>query len=223
MAVVDRRGVHFLDVEIPSVEQSFHPTDQVIANNDDVDREALLYADFMSDGTVVMLYEMTNCYDQFERELRAHSSVVFVKVFETPDGFNVFIKASSDGYVKTLLNIANDNLLLLDTPMECTENGLQVTLIGPYEQLRKAFTAMRNEVELEMKNTGEYIVDGNNVLSAITDRQMTVLETAYRLGYYDVPRQATQQDVASALGLCPSTVTEHLHKAESVLISDLFG
>ncbi|MXR22550.1 helix-turn-helix domain-containing protein [Halobacterium bonnevillei] len=36
-------------------------------------------------------------------------------------------------------------------------------------------------------------------------------------GYYDVPRTASQDDVAAQLDCAPSTVAEHLRKAEAAL------
>lgn len=55
-------------------------------------------------------------------------------------------------------------------------------------------------------------------LNRLTEKQRDVLITAYRMGYYDVPRRGNSQDIAKKLGLVDSTVVEHLRKAEQRLI-----
>jgi hypothetical protein len=55
-------------------------------------------------------------------------------------------------------------------------------------------------------------------LNQLTDKQRDVLITAYRMGYYNVPRRITSQDIAKKLGVVDATVVEHLRKAEQRLI-----
>ena len=40
-------------------------------------------------------------------------------------------------------------------------------------------------------------------------------------GYYEIPRRATHEDIADELGCAPSTVDEHLRKAESRILTSL--
>lgn len=58
-------------------------------------------------------------------------------------------------------------------------------------------------------------------LNKLTEKQRDVLITAYRMGYYDVPRKTTSQEVANKLGLVDATVVEHLRKAELRLIRQI--
>ncbi len=55
-------------------------------------------------------------------------------------------------------------------------------------------------------------------LNQLTEKQRDVLITAYKMGYYDVPRRGSSQDIAKKLGLVDATVVEHLRKAEQRLI-----
>lgn len=56
---------------------------------------------------------------------------------------------------------------------------------------------------------------------ALTDRQAEVLDTAYELGYFEHPRDATAGDVAAALDISTTTFTEHLAAAQRKLLSEL--
>jgi predicted DNA binding protein len=42
------------------------------------------------------------------------------------------------------------------------------------------------------------------------------------MGYYDIPRKITSEELAERLGLVGSTVVEHLRKAEQRLMTQLF-
>ena len=57
----------------------------------------------------------------------------------------------------------------------------------------------------------------------LTDRQREVAETAVELGYYDIPRSASQEDIAAELDCAPSTIAEHLRKAEARILRAQFS
>ncbi|MFB6178978.1 MAG: helix-turn-helix domain-containing protein [Halorientalis sp.] len=52
----------------------------------------------------------------------------------------------------------------------------------------------------------------------LTDEQFEALVTAYKMGYFDVPKGATQADVADALGISPPSLSERLKRAQQSLI-----
>ncbi|AFZ71668.1 helix-turn-helix domain-containing protein [Natronobacterium gregoryi] len=58
---------------------------------------------------------------------------------------------------------------------------------------------------------------------ALTDRQREVLETAHELGYFEYPRGSNATEVADAIGIAPSTFTEHLTTAQSKIMDVLVG
>lgn len=51
------------------------------------------------------------------------------------------------------------------------------------------------------------------LLESLTDRQLTILAAAVEAGYFEVPRRATLEDLATEFGLEKSTVSEHLRRA----------
>ncbi|SFR35286.1 helix-turn-helix domain-containing protein [Halorubrum sodomense] len=54
----------------------------------------------------------------------------------------------------------------------------------------------------------------------LTDRQREVLRTAYRMGYFERPRDANARAVADALDISPSTFAEHLATAQRKLLKE---
>jgi len=60
-------------------------------------------------------------------------------------------------------------------------------------------------------------------LSRLTAKQRQALLTAYSLGYYDVPRRISSEELAKRLKLGTSTYAEHLRKAERRLLAGVLS
>ena len=60
-------------------------------------------------------------------------------------------------------------------------------------------------------------------LDHLTKRQAEVLRSAYKLGYYDVPRRISSEQLGRSLGMQAATVVEHLRKAEKRLLDAILG
>jgi hypothetical protein len=58
-------------------------------------------------------------------------------------------------------------------------------------------------------------------LSRLTPKQRQALLTAFALGYYDVPRRISSEDLSRHLNADKSTIVEHLRKAERKLIDGI--
>lgn len=88
----------------------------------------------------------------------------------------------------------------------------------------EALRARYGEVSVrQMRHAGDdhterpVLVDRNR----LTDRQLEVVETAWRLGYFEDPRGASATDVAEALDIARSTFSEHLAAAQRKVLGDL--
>lgn len=109
------------------------------------------------------------------------------------------------------------------TDHEVTDGRFSVAMVGDRSDLAdrvREFEAAGASPTIE--RLGAY--DGASApLDAITERQETVLRTAHDLGYFEVPREATTAEVADALDLDDSTVSEHLQRAQRSILDDLLG
>lgn len=56
----------------------------------------------------------------------------------------------------------------------------------------------------------------------LTDKQFEALETAFRLGYFEWPREHTATQCASALGISQPTFSQHVRAAEREVFGVLF-
>jgi predicted DNA binding protein len=57
----------------------------------------------------------------------------------------------------------------------------------------------------------------------LSDQQLSVLETAYEMGFFRVPQEVTAGEIASELGISRSTLSERLHRVQHDLCELLFG
>lgn len=97
---------------------------------------------------------------------------------------------------------------------------LTTSLVGPQPAIADAIAAYRDAgMAPRLERLGS-VTARDHALGPLTDRQVAVLEAAYRLGYYDVPRAVTAADVAAELDVGQSTVLEHLRRAERNLLRD---
>ncbi len=60
-----------------------------------------------------------------------------------------------------------------------------------------------------------------SILETLTTRQREVIETAYRCGYFDSPRDASGKDIAEMFGFSNPTFHEHVREAERKLFDTL--
>jgi predicted DNA binding protein len=68
---------------------------------------------------------------------------------------------------------------------------------------------------------GEEANDGVSTRWNLTPAQAEALRTAHQLGYFDVPKGATAQEVADAVGISKSAFLERLRRAQSELFDRL--
>ena len=212
----------YLKLTLSPTDRAIHPIDRFLAGHDGITREALLHVDARADGTTVLLYRVTGDGAGFDGTLEKRAGVVDHDVVDLAgNGYHAFVQADAADDGGVLLEIARDNALIVDTPLEFADEGLRATLVGTHENLRAALGAVPDSLDFSVDNAGTYVPGGEDLLSPLTDRQLEVFETAVEEGYYDVPRQATHKDIADNLGCAPSTVDEHLRKAESRVVTGL--
>jgi hypothetical protein len=109
-------------------------------------------------------------------------------------------------------------------PFELTPKNWRITVLGTGPQLRRFLVALRKlRIHYRVQTIGSADWGTKSQLGTLTTRQREVLITAYRLGYYDVPRQGDSARVAKVLNLGKSTAVEHLRKAEKRLLDQIMS
>lgn len=200
-----------------------HPMHQFLVEHPEMHREELWSWNFTGEAPVV-LFRVEGVREPYRERIAAVDGIEAFELTTGGDGwFYSFVRATpSDEEWEWLLAFAYASLLVVP-PVVYTDDGDAVfEVVGEPAHLRGLLAELPEHVDTTVERVGEY--DRRRGPSVpLTDRQREVVAVAVDLGYYDVPRAATLADVAAEVGVASSTVSDHLRKAESAVMTSLRG
>jgi len=145
--------------------------------------------------------------DQHNYVAERAGSHVYVISFTAPD-LPASLKETADDLVGTC-------------DPEVDEGGATMSLVGPHE----AISGQLNEYEEAGVSPTLQRIGGYGgpeyPMDDLTARQREVIETAWEMGYYEVPKEVSADEIAAELDLDPSTVNEHLQRAERNVLKQI--
>ena len=107
-------------------------------------------------------------------------------------------------------------------PLGVADEKIKFSFLGNEEQIKEFLEGFdRIGVHYKIMLLSDLNFSPISPLNRLTEKQRDMLITAYRMGYYDVPRKITSLDLAKKFGLADATVVEHLRKAEYRLIKQI--
>lgn len=139
------------------------------------------------------------------------------RVTSSDDPQQYILSFTAPNLSETISEHANHLVGTCDTEM--TDQGATLSIVGPHDAIRGTLDEYRSS---GMSPSLRRITSYNGVkqpLDRLTDRQREVIQTAYEMGFYEVPRETSTEAVAAELEIDPSTVAEHLQRAERNLLS----
>ena len=93
-----------------------------------------------------------------------------------------------------------------------------MSLVGPHDAISGQVQEYEKAgISPDLLRIGRY-EGSDHPLDTLTARQREVIETAWEMGYYEVPKEVSADEIASEMGLDSSTVNEHLQRAERNLL-----
>ncbi|WP_440007210.1 helix-turn-helix domain-containing protein [Halomicrococcus sp. SG-WS-1] len=141
----------------------------------------------------------------------------------TDEECHCFLTAEAPTVARALFDNFTRGSLMTVPPIECHEDGSSTfTMIGTEADIQAAVDGVPEGVGVDVEAVGGETVAPGGVVGRLSVRQREAIETALAVGYYDVPRDATSDDVAREMDCATATASEHLQKAESKLVAALF-
>jgi predicted DNA binding protein len=205
----------------PDVE--VHPVHTVLADREHVDAAEMVHWNEAGE-TITHVFRVEGDRDAFAEEL-----ATVPEVFEhdltplTDDAFYAYVRAETTPVQREMFEMYDAGGVVVTSPLEHTDDGgVSFEVVGEESALQAAIEAVPEGLEVEIERVGGTTDDPEAVLGSLSERQREAVEAALAVGYYDVPRTATHEDVAAALECAPSTASEHLRKAESKVLRGLF-
>ena len=213
--------MRFIKFLLTPPEGEFHPIEGAL-DRAGLERRAIHRFRLLDDGTVVTLYERQGDPDVAHEALEDHESVESVTTTALGERVFVHVHFLPNDLIESIFAIPQNHEIILDMPMEYADRGaLRVTAIGKLETFREAMEEMTENVDLELLSMGEYVPGDAGLYAQLTERQREILAAAVEVGYYEVPRQASHQDIADHIGIAPATVGEHLRKIEATVLTEI--
>jgi len=108
--------------------------------------------------------------------------------------------------------------LVVRRPLVYRDGRIEGHIVGDPDVLQTTIDETPDTVSVQVDAIKQFPSARVNPETTLSERQQEALEVALELGYYDSPRAATHEDVASELGCAPNTATEHLQKGEAKLV-----
>lgn len=153
--------------------------------------------------------------DNIVAELRSFESVTTVEVMRRSEG-RALVQFETDEPL--LLFAMQESGIPLQTPFDIVDGTVSWEITAAQERLTdlvEQFEAFGIPFEVDRL---QQQLDSEQLL---TKKQSWLVTAALDRGYYDTPRSCTLVELAEALDMAPSTVSETLHRAEEKIIKEV--
>ncbi|WP_254763564.1 helix-turn-helix domain-containing protein [Natrinema marinum] len=170
------------------------------------------------------LFRLEGDYRRFEGELAESPMVSNYEILPVTDrACYCFLEGEVSTAARSLFENFTRGSLMTVPPIECNDDGTNTfSIVGTEADIQAAVDGVPDGVGVTVERVGGKRVAADSVVGRLSERQREAVATALELGYYDVPRTATTEDVARELDCATATAAEHLRKAESTLLASLF-
>lgn len=167
-----------------------------------------------------VLFVVTANRERFEAALEAVPEVrTYDTTALTADQFALHMRLEPPSNLAHMFEAVVTNGLIIVRPVVYRDGTIHGNVVGQPAEVQALFNAMPSGSAPTIDGVSDFDVRREAPAAALSDRQLETVRLGVELGYYESPRQATHADIAAKLDCSPSTVTEHLQKAEGKLVS----
>jgi predicted DNA binding protein len=198
------------------------PFERELVSEPTLDNRRIYNINVLNDGTLLTLTQLSGDAEIVRELARANPEILNYRIEPRNDELYVYIKSEATEILVDLLSVFNNHRLLLNPPIEHVDSGRHQThLVGTETAFQQAAMAVPDELSIELEELSEYPLERDRLRSLLTETQLDTLQAALELGYYQVPREATYEDIAASLDRSKGTVGEHLRKIEAKMMHHL--
>lgn len=211
------KHVHF-SVVYP--DRFVHPLHRQLTGDAAVSRAELLTWSPTADATTLFWCDGDRAAT--ERVVTGLDSLRSASFVSGTDGTYAFLAQDDYEFPARLLGIIEGATVVFRPPVVFLESGaVRFQAVGDPDALGAFHDALAEIADLTIERVQEF--RRGETPARLTDRQAEALEAAVSVGYYEVPRRGTVEDVADALDCSTSTAGELVRKAEAAVIRSHAG
>lgn len=185
--------------------------------------ESIRSMEFVEDGSVVLVYEIDGSVEALRECLdNAPEKVIDYSITAESDPLVAQIWFYPDEPLEQLLDVHRSFGVSVEFPITYTSQEpatVEIVETGPRNELRDRIEQTRQIADVHINHVNRHDPGSEQLFRELTDRQQEVLRAAVSLGYYEIPRETTHQEIADELGCSKSVVGQHLRRVEAALVS----
>lgn len=203
---------------------SIHPMYGILTEAPFVERATAEQWNYTGDALGILHYVVGDA-DALEEVMQEIPEVIGYDIERIDDrSCYVYVRDATTDSLQELFSPVASGGLIVVPPVEYEPNGAVVfSMFGPDDEVQNAIEDVSVPVDITIEAVGGLAGTTAAVASRLTDRQREVVETAVNMGYYDIPRSASQEDIAAEFDCAPSTIAEHLRKCEARVLQTYFA
>jgi len=214
--------VKYLDLRLDLPDRMLHPMQEFIRDGDAVRYEEMLAWRVRPEEDVEFaLYYVEAELEPYRAAVSEVETIVDCRITPIDDSSaHVWVCEETRPETRAWRDAFADRQLIVVPPIRFDDAAVMaMTVVGSGSDIQDTLETVPPEVDVTVEEVGTYDRRGGTLAGTLTDRQLAAASTALRLGYYEVPRGATLEDVADALGCAESTASVLLRRAERDVLS----
>lgn len=214
----------YLDCEIRLPDALLHPMASFVRETDAVDYEEMLAWNVRpSAGSEQVLFYVEADVERYRRRVEAVDPIVSFRI-EPLDESSLYVWAREEirPEDEAWREAFTGRQLVVVPPVQFdADAAMRLTVVGDGGDMQDMLDALPPSVDVTVHEIGGYDRRGGTLASTLTDRQFEAVAAAREVGYYEVPRTASLDDVATALDCAESTASVLLRRAEREVFSQV--
>lgn len=202
---------------------AFHTAGGFLVASPEVTPKRLTNLKLKRDGTILAVSLVAGDPDSLETGLDDNPDVIQFEMFGH-DGveFYLFTHVQPESPATELLTMAEEYNLVLDTPFDIRPDGsLLVSVAGTHEAIQAVIQEFPTDlIRGDLRHVRTFEPTRSGVADGLTATQREIVRAALDRGYYRIPREVTQAELAADFDSSAPTIGEHLRKAEAIVLSE---
>jgi hypothetical protein len=205
-------------------EADIHPMYDLMSDSEHVERATAIQWNYTGEELGILHYVEGDA-DAFAAVVAEVPQVVEFELTRAGEGaFYAYVSDELTPEAALLFEVLAAGTAVVVPPVVYEPDGtVSFSVFGPAGDVETAIDLVPDFVDVDVREVGGMAGLPGLHETVLSERQRRAVRAGLELGYYDVPRTASHEDVATAIDCAPSTAAEHLRKAESKLLHSVLG
>ncbi|ELY48394.1 helix-turn-helix domain-containing protein [Natronorubrum sulfidifaciens] len=199
-------------IELRYTTAALPPLHEGICDSSALEREVIVGGQAV-DGVETITSFVYGDPDVYESLLDDLEAVLEYEITPSDNGFFLYLRRAlgSDGL--SLLGALAQDTVVVVPPIEIrSDRTVRLTLVGHPSSLTAVMAEIPDGLQVDVRWVSQEITTTG---TAVSDRQLTALQAAWDVGFYEVPREGGIEAVADELECAVSTASALIRRGEA--------